>query len=142
VRKLRTARAIGVSLRRFDGWEPVETTEVIERDSEGRPSKWRTTRDPEWTIEERSWMLALGLYEDGLCNRCGVSLAESTSDDVDPWKPEATHQYVAEVPITCFHCLVLAKSEKKYANDEDNEPGALIHTAIKIAKPPRKRKRV
>lgn len=80
-------------------------------------------------------MLALSLYEDGLCNRCGVPLAESTGTDVDPHSPESTHRFVAELPITCFHCEALVKSEKKYANDEDNEPGALIHTAVKVEKP-------
>ncbi|PLS25974.1 hypothetical protein [Bifidobacterium parmae] len=54
VARLKCARSLGMSLKRFDGWEPTDD-------------------DPtEWDETERTWMLALQAYEDGLCPVCGM----------------------------------------------------------------------
>lgn len=53
------AHSLGISHRRFLGWEPTESTEVTAWDAEGRPTAWVTTREPEWDDDERDIMLAL-----------------------------------------------------------------------------------
>ena len=41
--ELETAHSLGMSLRRWLGWEPSTTTRVTERDEHGRPSAWVST---------------------------------------------------------------------------------------------------
>ncbi|GIF14781.1 hypothetical protein [Actinoplanes teichomyceticus] len=42
-----------------------------------------TTREPQWTDEDRDWMLGLALYRSWLCPLCGGLLEECTSHEDD-----------------------------------------------------------
>lgn len=68
---------------------------------QGRLVRSTTTREPEWTEQDRAEMLALAVYRAGLCpNGCGQPLAESTSHyEVGP--DYETHR------TTCRACAAL-----------------------------------
>jgi hypothetical protein len=129
-------------LRRFSGWEPREFTEVVEWSDKGFPARSITRREVEWDDGQRLWMLALAYYEASLCRKCGHSLNDTLNPNTDPDNPYADRQWIAEVPEQCFCCKVLAKSEKKWAEDKNNRipPEALIHTAVLVGKTPLRRK--
>lgn len=139
-RKLRAARALQISLREFDGWTPREVTEVTGWDEQGRPKGWTTRRESPWNSRERGWMLALDWHEGGLCRKCGHSLAETTDPNNDPDNPRAPRMYVAEQPVECLHCKVLAKSEQKWSKQDPDQAPYLIHTAVLVDRPARRRK--
>lgn len=86
-------------------------------------------------------MLALDWYEAGLCRKCGHTLAETTDPDNDPDNPAAPRMYVAEQPIECLHCKVLTKSEQKWSKADPGQAPYLIHTAVLVERPARRRGR-
>lgn len=126
-----------MSLRRFGGWEPQQRM-AYELDGQGRAIGATVTREPEWTNAERAWMLALGFYEATLCRKCGTPLDESTDVANHPDLHDAPYQYVAEAPTQCLCCLVLQRSERKWADAAPDEAASMIHTAVLVARPPRK----
>jgi hypothetical protein len=64
---IRTARTLGISYKRFQGWEPTTTYEY---DDGGRLISSRP--EVEWDQTEQDWMLALDTWEnDELCHLCG-----------------------------------------------------------------------
>lgn len=132
-----------MSLKRLSGWEPVERTRVTEWTADGRPAAWETRREVEWDGRERRWMLALSLYESGLCGKCGQQLEQTTDPNTDADRPEATQQWIADGPVECFCCRALYKAERRLAEDENS--GGLehwaIHAPVLVAKKPRKRRR-
>jgi hypothetical protein len=40
-----------------------------------------TSREPEWTEQDRAEMLALALYRQGLCPKCGNPVDDCTSEE-------------------------------------------------------------
>lgn len=61
------ARTLGVSYKRFQGWEPITTYEY---DDGGRMVSSRP--EVEWDQTEQDWMLALDAYEaEEVCPLCG-----------------------------------------------------------------------
>jgi hypothetical protein len=76
---VQAARTLGVSTRRFEGWEPKQTTRVTEWTPDGRPAVWVTEPEPEWNRRERSLMLALALWEGQLCRKCHEHLEQATA---------------------------------------------------------------
>lgn len=63
----------------FDGREPAEVTEYeYER---GRLVRSVTTREPAWTEQDRGEVIALAIYRDSLCPKCGRPLEVCTSDE-------------------------------------------------------------
>jgi hypothetical protein len=130
-------------MKRLDGWEPVERTRVTAYDQQGRPAAWETRRETEWDPRERRWMLALALYEAGLCQKCGQSLDHTTDPNTDPDRPDATQQWIADGPFECFCCKALVRAERKLSDDENS--GGIeqwsIHSPVLIAKKPRRRRR-
>lgn len=132
-----------MSLKRLDGWEPVERTRVTEWTPDGRAVAWETRRDAEWDHRERRWMLALALYESTLCGKCGQPLDQTTDPNTDPDRPEATRQWVADGPTECFCCKALVRAEKRLTDDENS--GGMenwsIHVPLLKAKRPRRRRR-
>lgn len=82
-------------------------------------------------------MLALDHYEAALCRKCGHSLGDTTDPDTDPDNPASSRRWVAEVPAECYCCKVLARSERKIADDDNNRipTEALIHTAVLAHRP-------
>jgi predicted amidophosphoribosyltransferase len=47
-----------------------------------------TTREPLWTEQDRAELIALALYRDGLCPKCGRPLDVCTSDEGKPGAPQ------------------------------------------------------
>lgn len=69
--RLIQARSLGISERRFLGWEPTEVHEH-EYDDAGRLVRTIVTRESEWDDAERAKALALTTYEQGICGGCGL----------------------------------------------------------------------
>lgn len=132
-----------MSLKRLDGWEPVERTRVTEFDEQGRAVAWETTREPEWDRRERRWMLALDFYESTLCGKCNQPLELTTDPNTDPDRPEATQRWKADGPTECFCCKALVRAEKKLVDDENS--GGMedwgIFSPVIVAKRPRRPRR-
>src|SRR5690606_3854254 len=96
---VRAAVRVGVSLKRWNGWEPHEVTEY-EYDDGGRVVRTVTTREPEWDDESRAYVLALAEYERSVCGGCGGWLPETTD-------PKNEGRYVSKGAIRCHRCDVL-----------------------------------
>ena len=99
---------MGVSPRRFLGlWEAALVT-VYERDQADRVIK-ATQRyaTPEWTELDHAYLLALEVYEAGLCDGCGHPLAETT-------KAENTEAYVAKAPVRCHRCTAQIQAAEEH----------------------------
>lgn len=117
---------------------------MIEYDEHDRPKKWVTTRESEWDEQEQAWMLALAVYEAGLCHRCQGELDETASAALDPNNRDGTHIYKPRPPTRCHRCTALMDSDKTYhAVDKEGHyitphPQALIHHVEKIARPRRR----
>jgi hypothetical protein len=47
-----------------------------------------TTREPLWTEQDRAELIALAIYREGLCPKCGRPLDVCTSDEGAPGAPE------------------------------------------------------
>jgi len=97
------------------------------------------SRESEWNHEQQAWLLALAVYREGLCRRCGGELHETSSEALNPdnrWS--GTHIYKSKPPKRCHRCTALMASEKAFhATDKDGEyithhPGALIHQVEKV----------
>lgn len=77
-----------------------------------------TTREPEWTDQDRAEQLALAQYRAGLCpNGCGQPLTESTT--------HADHgpDYDA-VATTCRACASLLEAKRAVADGKQSNPDA------------------
>lgn len=109
--RVESAERLGVSLRRFEGWEPTTFYEH----HEGRLVS--SAPEVEWDDVEQGWMLALARYRDGLCPHCGGEL-DVTS------KPEHEERYKPLPPIECHRCVGFARSRDGV---EHPHPEALIH---------------
>lgn len=76
---LKRARSLGVSLRRYLGWEPTTTTRT---GPDGTTITRRT--EPEFDDWERALWAALDAYEAGCCPDCGIPHAEGLFDADKP----------------------------------------------------------
>jgi hypothetical protein len=47
-----------------------------------------TTREPLWTEQDRAELIALAIYREGLCPKCGRPLDVCTSDEAAPGSPD------------------------------------------------------
>lgn len=72
-------------------------------------------------------MLALALWRDLRCNRCGGDLTETT-DDANSGELDATGRYVGLDPARCHRCTALSRAEEKYRNN--SHAHALIHRVV------------
>lgn len=97
---------MGVSLKRFDGWEPVT---YYAYDDDGRLASSRP--EVEWDEQEQAWMLALGESEALTCTGCGGWLPETTAIEQDG-------QYRPPKPIRCHCCDALAIGQKARGDKE------------------------
>lgn len=88
LRDLRIAKGLGISLRRFLGWEP-ETRVVSDGDG------WLLVREPEFDKEQYELMVALHEHE-GSLNSLGIPMDEAMSPLADPDNPNAAYGYVAK----------------------------------------------
>lgn len=88
--EVETAERLGVSYKRFQGWEP---TTVYTYDDAGRMVS--SQPEVEWDDTERAWMLALQTWRDTeLCTLCGWP-KDACHDPQAEWNLEAT------LPIRC-----------------------------------------
>jgi hypothetical protein len=97
-----TARAWGVSPRRFSGWEPAVTVTPLQGGG------WRVVREPEWDDESQELALALAAYEADLCPGCRQPLSETTL-------PEREGRYKAQLAVRCHRCTASSIGADVYA---------------------------
>ncbi len=104
---------MGISLRRFEGWEPRT---LYSHDDDGRLVE--STPEPEWDFQEQAWMLALGLYRKNRCHGCGGDLTETT---------DAKHEdrYHPILPVQCHRCAAFARAHEQYKDYP--HPQSLLH---------------
>jgi hypothetical protein len=98
---------LGISPRRFEGWEPVAHTKVTGWDVEGRPTAWDTSQDPEWDAEDRAIIHALMDVKNDECPGCGQPLSESLHED---GKPDPTYDIGF---LVCMGCVARDRAVKK-----------------------------
>jgi hypothetical protein len=89
-------------LKRFHGWEP---STVLEYNTEGLLVSSRP--EVEWDESEQTVMLALHLFRNSLCPKCGGPLAICT---------DATNEmkYTAGLPIRCHATTARGKAAEAY----------------------------
>ena len=102
---IETARALGISLRRFLGWEPRTLT----------THAGATVREPEYDAWERAIQVAYDGWRHSLCSDCGQPLQESLLDEKVP--PDQRPRYRASF-TQCRACEVLELSMAKQAEDD------------------------
>ena len=103
---IETARRLGISLRRFHGWEPRRTTV---RHPDG---SWVTVTEPEFDGWERAIQAAYDAWRAGLCPDCGQPLSESLLDTSTP--PAERPVYAAGF-VQCRACEALELAIDKQA---------------------------
>lgn len=109
---------MGVSWRRWGGWEPTRLTRY-EYDDAGRVVASVTTVEPEWDEVSRAHLLALLEYEAGLCGGCGHPLSVTTD-------PLMEGRFIYDGYVECFRCLTVASGAEKAAKGHDH-PHVLLH---------------
>lgn len=109
---LETARAWGVSPRRFFGEDPAVRLEPL-------GPGWRVVADPEWNDEDRALALALTGYEAGLCPGCRHPLEETTD-------PDNEFRYKAQTPVRCHRCTASSVASEAIQNSNYYHPDALL----------------
>lgn len=100
-----------------------------------------TTTEAEWDGESYALVAGLADYEDSLCPRCGMPLAESMDPLSDPMHPQGTHRYVARVIGRCWSCDVLQRMTAKYSKDEDSHSESLHFGVDRQPRPNRTNRR-
>jgi hypothetical protein len=128
--EVQAAVKLGISPKRFAGWEPKQVTTVVEWTEEGQPRKWVTQTESEWTDDERDDIFAFLEHLADSCPR-GHSLSESGHPDRDPYNPQGTHRYQASNPIVCHACEAEDAARKKWSKVgwyKDKE--LLFHTRL------------
>ncbi|HEX6873683.1 MAG TPA: hypothetical protein VF163_21500 [Micromonosporaceae bacterium] len=108
---------MGISDKRFGGWEPAETHEH-EYDDAGRLVRTVVTREPEWDEQERAWMLALRLYR-AQVGPCGHYLPDTTA-------AAAEERWVGS-HIRCHACTAVRQTMDTYKDSP--HPQALLFLA-------------
>jgi hypothetical protein len=117
--RVEAAAGLGLSLKRFDGWEPTETT-TYRYDDTGRLVSSTTTRDVEWDPEQQAWMLGLAHYRSLIHGPCGGYLPDTVGVD-------AADRFEAEDPMRCELCTARAERVKVHTSgDHAPFPEALL----------------
>lgn len=75
----------------------------------GRLVRSVTTREPRWTEQDRAELIALALYRESLCPRCGRPLDVCTSD-------EETGPQFEVSESTCRSALAIAEVKNKLSD--------------------------
>jgi hypothetical protein len=105
-------------VKRFDGWEPEQTT-VYEYDDAGRLVRAVTTSEPAWDEQSQAEMLALAEYRAMVHDACGGYLPDTTAADAD-------EAYRAEKPVRCHLCTARAQAHAAYMEAPSPHPEALL----------------
>lgn len=88
--RLRCARDLGVSLKRFQGWTPSDQDPV------------------EWDDTEQAWMLALQAYEARTCPICGMST------DICHDEAEVERLYAEGRVEACFTTILRNRAVQRF----------------------------
>ncbi|HEX5996944.1 MAG TPA: hypothetical protein VFY84_17515 [Jiangellales bacterium] len=100
--KAEAAERLGISLKRFEGWEPAT---FYERDEHGQLVS--SVPETEWDETEQGWMLALAEYRASLCPcGCGHKAADTLA-------MEGTHQWRVR-KVRCHARDQLAVAQNAY----------------------------
>jgi hypothetical protein len=126
--EVEAAERLGISLKRFRGWEPKTTLRYTwDRDNQSEsPDGYTSTVEPEWDETEQGWMLALGRYRDGRCPHCSGDLDDTTD-------PKNADNYRHEPALECYRCRAFAQSHDAYT---DQDSRSFLHV---VPLRPRKR---
>jgi hypothetical protein len=90
--------ALGISPRRFEGWEPKQRTSYT-YDGDGQLVSSTTTREPEWDDEDRAIIYAILDYRADLCPGCGQPMSDYLHKDGEP-DPKVSPSYTV-----CVACV-------------------------------------
>lgn len=114
-----------MSWRRWQGWEPAETTRHY--DPEGNLTGYSVaTREAEWNEENRTYSLALLDHEARLCDGCGRDLTETTN-------PAHEGHYHVEDPGRCYCCTAIgSKAEVFHKPLADGRPSTHQPQALRF----------
>ncbi|WP_346536940.1 hypothetical protein [Micromonospora sp. DPT] len=108
---MEAAERLGVSLKRFGGWEPVTVTEY-EYDDDGRLLRSWSQPESEWDEQQQAWIQALVQHRAELCPcGCGQRYTDTTS-------PEETGPVFVAERVVCRARLALLE-EQKAAETQD-----------------------
>lgn len=110
-RDIETARAFGVSPRRFWGWEPKQVTSY-EYDESGQMIRSVTRTEAEWDDVQHALAFAVQQIEDETCAGCGQPTGEAYSPLADPSNHGKQWAYKA-VSKRCHGCTAMAKKQEK-----------------------------
>lgn len=127
---MNTCRELGITVRRYFGWEPRTFTTTINGQTVTRP-------EPEWDVWERQLWKALAEYEAGLCPNCRQPLAECL---IDTNIPESERPVYAAGFLECAACRVLEQTQIRV--DRLDAEWAKDHEAEAKTNPPTRMHRV
>jgi hypothetical protein len=110
--EVEAAQQLGISLKRFRGWEPTTTY----RYDRGRLAS--SIPEVEWDEQQQTYMLALAAYRQRRCPGCAGDLEETTA-------PANEDRYKYDLPLQCFRCVAFARATKAY--QDEPHPQTLLH---------------
>lgn len=115
--RVEAAAALGISLKRFDGWEPTETTEYV-YDEQGRLVRAVTTREVEWDEQQQAWALAWQLEQATRCPVCGGDPDECQDPASDPDNAQNARVWKTSYPRRCYRTTSMAVRAEQYASSK------------------------
>lgn len=87
-----------------------------------------TTREPLYTEQDRTELIALAIYRDGLCPKCGRPIDVCTADERDP----GTAEFDVSWRVCNATRTLLEKQRGAYGEkDHPNRPAHLWGTTIR-----------
>lgn len=86
-------------------------------DRRGRLVRSVTTREPEWTEQDRAEVLALALYREGLCPLHGGPLEDCTAADgvIPDWTANSTYCQAAVARVDAENAGEQSKTPHRFA---------------------------
>lgn len=112
---------MGISVRKFLGWEPGEVT-TFEYDDDGRMVRAITVREPEYSHLDRRWLRDSFEQDSAQRSSTGWLMSEATD-------PANRYKFYTPPPATDFAKLaeIKGKEEAKAAYEGKIPLDALIH---------------
>lgn len=83
-------------------------------------------------------MLALEMWEAGLCRRCGQHLQQAMDPLHDPERPDADRVWAADGPDECHACKVLTRADRAFAKGDPDSAAWVVHTPVLRTNPNRR----
>lgn len=108
------ALSLGISPRRWQGWEPAEVSS-LEYDDQGRLTRIITVREPEWSAHDRRLIREVREEQRVPRGRHGIAL-------IDAIDPKNADRFIVE-PVVDFAQTALDKAEhdrRKIVKAEDD----------------------